>query len=390
MGKSVKYGVLVTLSLRIFLGLVVAITWSIVRLPINSVLNTHLQYELFRNVPIYSQYPLDALITAWYRWDATHYLKLAYYGYQGQPSGALLYYPLYPYLTRVISQVIGGNYPLAGLLLSTFGAFFLFAGLYHLVAQQLNPLIAKWSVIALGVYPTAFFLIAPFTESLFLALTIAMFLFCYKKNWGIAGCFSLLASLTRGPGILNIFPFTLLIFQEFKKKNLQKPIIQMIVGWLLSIIGGISFLVWRDIMGYPSIPSLLASYSISITNPATGLLHAIAQWINIFDLQTSLDVISALIFLMLFCFAAMKWCEFPLEWLVYWGINLALYLSKIHYAASSLQSMARYTLTLFPAFILIGEWLSRQNATTRFIYISLSASLLIILTVLYTAWIFVG
>jgi hypothetical protein len=288
---------------------------------------------------------------------------------------------------------MGGNKAITGLFLSTLSSVFLFAGLYGLVAYKIDYISAKWSVIALGVYPTTLFLIAPFSESLFLAFTLGMFLFANKKQWSIAGCCGFLTSLSRGPGILNIFPLAMLMLQEWREQKTRIPLstlLRMMSASLLTLAGGISFLLWRGFHEYPSMSVLLNIYSITLTNPLTGFIHAVVQWINVFDLQTTLDVMSALIFLVLLLIAIVRWRKFPIEWLLYWGINLSLYLSKIHYTASSLQSMSRYVLTLFPAFILIGQWLSKQSSLTRYLYNSISATLLIVLTVLYSAWIFVG
>jgi ABC-type nickel/cobalt efflux system permease component RcnA len=65
-------------------------------------------------------------------------------------------------------------------------------------------------------------------------------------------------------------------------------------------------------------------------------------------------------------------------------------MSKESFIASSIQSTSRYVLVLFPAFLLIGEWLSRQSQKVRFLYLSISSSILVIFSSFYALWIFVG
>jgi hypothetical protein len=72
------------------------------------------------------------------------------------------------------------------------------------------------------------------------------------------------------------------------------------------------------------------------------------------------------------------------------GMNLSIFLSKESFIASSLQSTARYILVLFPAFIVLGDWLGRQSRPLRFVYVTISSSASLLLSALYTLWIFIG
>ena len=78
------------------------------------------------------------------------------------------------------------------------------------------------------------------------------------------------------------------------------------------------------------------------------------------------------------------------EWLVYMLVNFALFLSKHSLEASSLQSITRYVIVLFPAFVFLGHWLTQQRKRVRFLYLSLSSSMLVVLSICYALWIFVG
>ncbi len=78
------------------------------------------------------------------------------------------------------------------------------------------------------------------------------------------------------------------------------------------------------------------------------------------------------------------------DWLIYMGVNLSVWLSKQAVRGSYLESMARYVLTLFPAFIVVGDWLAHCRPQVRFVYLTLTGTLLITLSTLYAFWWFIG
>ena len=149
----------------------------------------------------------DSFLWIWKRWDGLHYVNLAELGYSGYVEDGknlfLVFFPLYPWLMRVIS-LITGNTMAAGLLISfvcySAGCVFL----YRLAALELGRGAAKRTVLFLSVYPYAFFFGGIMTESLFL-LTTAGGLWAIRRHcWWQAGVWGLLAAMTRMHGILLI------------------------------------------------------------------------------------------------------------------------------------------------------------------------------------------
>jgi len=159
------------------------------------------------------------------RWDSFWYLDVAQNGYSvGQNSWELsniVFFPLYPFLIKIISFFTFGNVIFAAWLSSV---FFLFLGLFYLfkLVKEFHPEINPYlPVIFLLVFPTAFFLNAVYTESLFLFLSVATFYYARKKNFVYAGIFGLLSSLTRITGVLLFIP---LIWEYLKNYNFHlKP-----------------------------------------------------------------------------------------------------------------------------------------------------------------------
>lgn len=143
----------------------------------------------------------------WGMWDASWYVQIADHGYLVDPR-SLAFFPLYPASVGVAGRLLGGNYLIAGLIISTALAWLTFTLLHRLVAFDFNPRLARRTVLYLCVFPTAFYLFAVYTESLFLVLVLLFFLAIRQwHKWWWAGLFAALATLTRSPGVLLIIPF---------------------------------------------------------------------------------------------------------------------------------------------------------------------------------------
>jgi hypothetical protein len=369
-----------------------AAAWLVVRpyLP----LGTAAYIQAYGGLPVPANIPDEVLLGVWPRWDAVHYLNLAMRGYFAVSPGDSVFYPLYPALVRVAAPFTGNGYILAGLLVSSLAAVAALACLYRLAESYYGSQAARWSVLALSIYPTALFLVAPFTESLFLALTLGAFLAAYNRKWILAGLLGCLASLTRGPGFLTVVPLGLVALNQWPRGVNQRKTSQALLagaGLGLTAAGGVAFVVWRSVVGFPSMAETLRRYSgLALVDPLTGLLSALAQWVRVHDLYTTMDLVSLVLFASVCGLLAANPRWRKLDWLAYMVVNLLVFLSKRSVVASSLQSMSRYVLTLFPAFILAGEWLARRGSRARFIYAIVSSVVLVAMTALYPLWVFVG
>lgn len=350
--------------------------------------------DYYGDLPVPTTSPGDTLLTVWVRWDAIHHLNLARLGYFGLSEGDSVFYPLYAGLVRGFAALTAGDLILSGLMVSTIAAAVAFTFLYLLAHDAYGEGPARWSVIALAVFPTALFLIAPYTESLYLALTCGAFLAAWRRRWWWVALLGSLASLTRGPGMLTAVPIAVIAYQEWVR---SRP--RLLGRWGLSVLpavafpvlAGLAFARWRALMGFPPIPEILASYSgLTMTNPASGLIAAIRQWLLVRDLPTTLDVLSALVFVSLTALMIPRPRWRKPEWVAYMLLNLFVALSKQSFVASSLQSMSRYVLVLFPAFILIGDCLHGWRGQVRFAYLVLTGAALMTLSALYALWFFVG
>ena len=124
-----------------------------------------------------------ALLGIWERFDTLWYLHIAKYGYDRPAS--VVFYPLYPWMIRVLAPLVGGTG--GALFVSTVAAWFFIWAMARL-ARMDSPGSPPFRVLALTtVWPASFFLFAGYTEALAAALVVWSILFARREGW-IAAC----------------------------------------------------------------------------------------------------------------------------------------------------------------------------------------------------------
>ena len=139
--------------------------------------------------------------------DATRYLDIAQHGYvrEGENAINLVFFPLYPLLTRILG-IVTGNLALSAMVISQasyVGASIL---LYELILLDGDSRCAWDGVLILALYPFSMFVMGVFTEGLFLLLTVGCLYALRKRRFFLAGAVGFLAALTRIQGVLLLLP----------------------------------------------------------------------------------------------------------------------------------------------------------------------------------------
>jgi Dolichyl-phosphate-mannose-protein mannosyltransferase len=142
-------------------------------------------------------------IDATERQDAIWYLRLADEGWSTDDASAA-FFPLYPLTVRAVAWVLPGDDLLAALLVSNLAFLGALLALFALTAEAFGDRVARRAIVVAAIFPTAFFFLAPYTESLFLLLSILTFREARHDRWGRVAVFGALAALTRSVGILLI------------------------------------------------------------------------------------------------------------------------------------------------------------------------------------------
>ncbi len=151
--------------------------------------------------------------------DGIQYLDIAKDGYKQFQQG---YFPLFPLFISILTHsILPNKYLLSGLIinfLTFFAGIIYFYKFVNLLLKDRKK--AKWSIVFLLFFPTAFFYQAIYPESLFLFTSSAGLFYLMKKKYFLAAIFATFASLTKIQGIFLIIPFVFSIYEINFGKNI--------------------------------------------------------------------------------------------------------------------------------------------------------------------------
>jgi hypothetical protein len=147
----------------------------------------------------------------WARWDSDFFLRIAQNGYD---DASAAFHPLYPALIAALGRVFFGHYVLAGVVVSLLCCLGSFVLLHRLAEERLGGEGARRSVLYLAVFPTALFLQAVYSESLFLLLVLTAFALAERNRFAGAGLVAGLAILTRAAGLALLPALALLAWRH--------------------------------------------------------------------------------------------------------------------------------------------------------------------------------
>lgn len=311
-------------------------------------------YSGLSNAPIWSQ-AQQVLLAPWLRWDTVWYLKMAANGY-APTDGSAAFFPLYPLATLLLSLPLGGARLAAALLISNAAALAAFILLYEICQKNFGEQIARRTLLYWVAFPMAFFLVAGYTESLFVLWALLAFRSAQGGRWGWAGIWTGLAALTRLPGIVLFLPLWLVWFTEWRKQRARPAQFMRLLApgialaslfWLYLAFQFGDPAVWLKSMsswrvpGYPGqgvvlvIQALLAGETFAIAN-------------NVIDLAATLFFLGMVVW---------AWRDLPLLFSSYAAAILALPLLSVQTVVPNLYlaSMPRYGMVLFPIFIVLAR-----------------------------------
>jgi hypothetical protein len=312
-------------------------------------------------------------INPWFQWDTISYMEISILGYNSQ-SSSIAFMPLYPWLMRITAPLVGNNPLTAALIISTLGFIATLILLYELIATIDQSTSAFQGVLAFLVFPTTFFMLAGYTESLFLALVLGFWLSAHRRRWGWAAILAGLATLTRLQGvaltpILLWMMFTSLIpnldqnplrqvKQVFENLSLIKSFRPT---WLLlsatPVIVALGWQVWLKLSGLGTVTDALNQHwQIQTVAPWTGFILFCQR---LFTLKfIYMDWIDLCLFVFILLFSLVSLRDLSPEFSLYIWLTLAIFFMR-GTPPHLLASYSRYFLTLFPLFILTARMESR-------------------------------
>jgi hypothetical protein len=152
------------------------------------------------------------------RWDAAWYLTIAKSGYQPELGARTIaraaFFPAYPLTIRAVG-LLGVPLIVGGVLVSLCAFAAGLYGIHRLTTlefKRTEPVddrpeqVARLAVLVMAFTPMALFFSAIYTESLFLALSVALFWSARHGRWAWVGVVGALAVATRSTGLVLAVP----------------------------------------------------------------------------------------------------------------------------------------------------------------------------------------
>jgi hypothetical protein len=322
----------------------------------------------------------ELLLGVWQRFDTLWYLRIAAHGYAAH-DGSTVYFPLYPMLIRLLGTIFVGNYLLAALVISNLAFVGVLFCLYRLTQLQFGGASARRSTLYLAIFPTAFFLLAAYTESLFLLLTLAAFIAAHEKRWWLAGTLGFFSALTRLQGVVLVIP---LLYMYLRDRSFHPSRLRVdVLGPLMIPLGAVLFLAYQYL--------IVGSAPLTDTYQTQLYARFVWPWDNIIAtcremLSPAGSFVSVLNLGMASVFLAMTILSFgrlPREYGIYMAVTLCTLMVR-RTTLQPLVSMSRYVLVLFPAFMLWGRW--GRNPWVQRLIVYPSVALLLYLCGQFAMW----
>ncbi len=385
-----RLGVVLVVGLRVVLGVVAVAA-------INLAPRAGIVHGNWEDLVITGGEPWSELLSTWQRWDALWYQHIAEEGYAAG-NGTTAFFPLYPLLSRVVSVPLGGQIVVAELLVTSVsfvGAMWL---LYRIAQRETGAsTVGYLAVLLTALFPVGFFLLAPYTESLFLALTLAAFWLARTDRPWAAGAVGFLAALTRAQGIFLALAIAFEYLRTYDvlpwimRRGGRRPGAALMAA-ALPIAGTAAVTLYERIIVGEQRSSLevLAAWGYQVVPPwealRAGWNHILAGGANgnLAEIE-ALNLVNLLGFGGIALVAARR---LPAAYALYTLPSLALLFTHVGYI-SPLGSASRYVLVLFPCFIFLAMWLSTRR-WMAIAWLSVSAILLLLLFQFWARWGFVG
>lgn len=320
-------------------------------------------------------------INMWSRWDSGWYLTIARSGYNfapGKPSSAA-FFPLYPAAVRALHDVLFLPksefwYLLAGIAVSNLSLIVALAYLYLLIRLDYSSEVASHAVLCLLVFPASFFFSSVYSESTFLALSVASFYYARQTRWLTACLLAAFASLCRSQGIILLLP---LLVEYFLQRNFKWRLVRWNIVALFLVPAALfifaAYMKWS-----------FGSWSILFAAQQPWGRRLLAPWYTlpwvIRHTSTASDWLDISFFAFLVVGSVAAIPRIRRSYVAY------LWTAVIFFSSwGMLGSVPRFAAVVFPLFISLGLLIG-ESRPFRIAYLTISSILGALLFVIHSQW----
>jgi hypothetical protein len=300
-------------------------------------------------------------------WDGQWYLGIARDGYgfvrvheDGRSLADFAFFPLFPWLERVVAAVAGLRFVDAGLLVSAVAslgaAWGVFAIGQHVSGRRVGTvLVVLWAAVPVGIVQSM-----AYTEALFTALAAWALYAAMTRHWVWAGIAAGLAGLTRPVGVAVIAAVLVAAAMSWHHDRSGRRPLRAVAGAAIAPLGWLGYVGWVGIetgepLGYFDVASRWG-------NDFDGGA-AFAAWIGRFlagaEFLTGLllcAAVAVLGWLLVLCVRQRQ----PLPLLVFSIVLVFLALTTSGYYGSK----PRYLMPAFPLLLPVAAALARRATGT--------------------------
>jgi len=324
--------------------------------------------------------PVLTPIYMWRQWDVYWYTGIAERGYGSAGlETAWAFMPGLPTLMGLAGRV-GVPAVHAGLIISFVAGAVACLGLARLAVPSGS--IGSRAVLAWVASPYALFLFVPYAEALFCAFAFWSWVVARNGQWIAAGALASAATLVRVNGVFLAVALGVLLLTTQRTKWRH--------GWAL-------LLPIASLLGYVAFGWLVTgNWTVWLASQAEGWDREFAwPWgaaantvIAMVDAPTTAEAVSflfesvgavVLVALVVWLLAVRRWAEATLVGLT----AMALLTNEVWY------SVFRSTLVLFPLWVLLGLWMTR-NRFFAMGYVAVCGPLMVVAAVGYTNAMWIG
>jgi Gpi18-like mannosyltransferase len=336
--------------------------------------------------------------TEWYhrllRWDSEWYKIIATEGYKYNGNAGetqtVVFYPLYPGLSRLVSDILRIEVFDAMLLVANLATMAAILLLFKLIREEFDDRIALVTVAMIAFFPSSIFLSAGYTEPLALLLMVSFFLALTRQRFIAAALLAGLAVATRSSGIALL---PVLLWELWRHRSRGRFLIEAVPLsilatsglWLYALYLGIAF-------GNPIAFSDGQAAFHENTTMAARLVSALRlepfRKLNLADISPAgFDQWLVLIFIVLIVYA--WFAKINRTMTLFAALVLALPYLTLCGGPAGFTSMARFNIVSFPLFVALALVTDQRQWAVSGI-IGIFGGLLLMYASLFAQWQWIG
>lgn len=302
-------------------------------------------------------------------WDGGWYFTIADHGYAVAGRESLRFFPLYPLVARLVSQLTGIGQGPSLVLLANVAALAALAVLWCLVAGDLGDVgLAQRTVWLCAVVPAGYCTVLAYADSVLLLAVVATFWLIRSGRWWWAVLPGVAAGAVRPLGILLIVPIGIQWWLDRPRPKSVAPWFSRAAVLLSPLVGAGVYLAWvGSTYGNFWLPYSLQEQSGhrgGLTVPVAALWHDMVNGAHGHHLGSALHLPWVIVAVILVIVA---WRRLPVPYAAYATVVVAAALSS-----SNLDSFERYAFGAFPM-ALAAATLLRRPTLFRFVVAGLAA-----------------